>query len=173
MGTPFRLTVAAFVPTRAFWTSLWTWTVDVPTQPSVRYPSRIALFGSTSIWYSGAVAARSLFTLRRSGRVFSAAVTAVEAAATCAGSVPLTTTLIPLPPPNELCWATWICHESVWRLLRSAASFFCSALRSTLSSRRTTIVALFEAPPVKAAARAERPVSESPGTVVSMRLISG
>ncbi len=71
-----------------------------------------------------------------------------------------------------LSWATCICHESIWRLARPSESFFCSAFRSTLSSSRTTIDALFDAPPVKAASSAEKPVSESPGTVVSMRLIS-
>jgi hypothetical protein len=107
----------------------------------------------------------------RSGRVLRSATTAAVAEVTSAGFVPLTTTLM-APLPVMLCWATWICHESTWRLARSPASFFCSAFRSTLLSRRTTIVALLDAPPVKAASSAEKPVSESPGTVVSMRLIS-
>ena len=67
--------------------------------------------------------ARSVLTLMRSGSFLSSVCTIAVAVATSAGFVPLTTTLIELPPVM-LCWATWICQPSGWIFARSSESFF-------------------------------------------------
>ena len=71
-----------------------------------------------------------------------------------------------------LSWATWMSQPLFWSFVSSSESFFCSVSRLVLLSRLTTIVAAFAAPPLNAAERAERPVSASLGTVVSMSLTS-
>ena len=71
-----------------------------------------------------------------------------------------------------LSWATWIAQPSFCSDASSSVSFFCSVSRFVELSSPTTMVAALAAPPLNAAERAERPVSDSLGTVVSMRLTS-